>query len=151
VRPEERTARVKGWRMDCMLAVELRRHLGEEYVRLGEAWRYLKGYLEREVHECKELELPFRVPFASSFPRLPGASAKPSRKARKPNAADCFRHHLLKIYHIDIPAARESIHSTYCCCSWTVLQVNTLTPLHTIDRRRRQRSLKTTHPPSWRP
>jgi hypothetical protein len=28
VRPEERTARVKGWRMDCMLAIWLRQHLG---------------------------------------------------------------------------------------------------------------------------
>jgi hypothetical protein len=28
VRPEERTARVKGWRMDCMLAIWLRRHTG---------------------------------------------------------------------------------------------------------------------------
>lgn len=49
VRPAERTARVKGWRMDCILAIRLRQHTGgggEEWCE-GEGWGVLRGYLFR--------------------------------------------------------------------------------------------------------
>jgi hypothetical protein len=49
VRPEERTARVKGWRMDCMVAIWLQQHLGaaERSRCEREGWWWRRVYLLR--------------------------------------------------------------------------------------------------------
>ena len=76
VRPEERTARVKGWRMDCMMAIWLRQHLGAAE-RSGVRGRGGGGgvyisceYVKSQRASKAELELPFPFCLADNFPPM---------------------------------------------------------------------------------
>ena len=77
VRPEERTARVKGWRMDCMVAIWLQQHLdaaersgvrgrGGGGCFVGISCEYVKSQRASEA----ELELPFPFCLADNFPPM---------------------------------------------------------------------------------
>jgi len=76
VRPEERTARVKGWRMDCMVAIWLQQHRGaaERSGVRGRGGGCFEGisceYVKSQRASKAELELPFPFCLADNFPPM---------------------------------------------------------------------------------